>query len=135
MVIRIQELGLETAEHASGVTCVNAGDGDILGNNCTSSDNYLVTDRYRENSGIRSDTDMVPNFCRPPELRLASRSASQKQVINKHCAMRNEAIVTDRDQVADERMRLNAASLSNGCSLLYLDERPDEGIITDVATV
>jgi hypothetical protein len=132
---RRSDVGLEATEQASRVARVNAGGGDIFGNNRAGTYNYLVTDCNRENGGIRSDTYTVTKLCWPPKLRLASRSTREEQVINKHRTMRDEAVVTDRDQVADERMRLNAASLADGCSLLYLDKRPDEGIIADVTTV
>lgn len=49
--------------------------------------------------------------------------------------MRNEAVVTDRDEFADERVRLNPASPADGCSLLYLHERSDEGVVANVATI
>lgn len=78
---------------------------------------------------------MVTNFCWPPKLRLPGRSTSKEQVIDKHSAMRDEAVVTDRDEFADERVRLDAAALADGCSLLYLNERSDEGVIADVTAI
>ena len=49
--------------------------------------------------------------------------------------MGNEAIVTNRDEFADERVRLNPASPTDGYSLLYLNERPDEGVVANVTSV
>ena len=49
--------------------------------------------------------------------------------------MRNEAVVPNRDQIADERVGLNPASFADGCSLLDLNERSDEGIVADVTAV
>jgi hypothetical protein len=49
--------------------------------------------------------------------------------------VRNEAVVTDRDEFADERMRLNPASLADGYSLLYFNERSDEGILANVTAI
>ena len=49
--------------------------------------------------------------------------------------MRNEAVVANCDQLTDERVRLNPASPADGCSLLYLNERPDEGILTNVTAI
>src|SRR6266550_9446920 len=57
------------------------------------------------------------------------------KIINKHRSMRNEAVVPDCDQVADERVGLNPAPLSDGCSLLYLNERSDESFIADFTTI
>ena len=45
--------------------------------------------------------------------------------------MRNEAVVPNRDQIADERVGLNPAPFSDLRSLLYLDERPDKTVISD----
>jgi len=45
--------------------------------------------------------------------------------------MRNEAVVPDRDQIADEGVGLYPAPLADSCSLLYLNERSDEAIISD----
>jgi hypothetical protein len=49
--------------------------------------------------------------------------------------MGDEAVVTDRNEFANERVRLNPAPLADGYSLLYLNERADERVITDVTTV
>jgi hypothetical protein len=49
--------------------------------------------------------------------------------------MRNEAVVTDRDEFADERVRLNPASPADGCSLLYLNERSDEGVVANATAI
>jgi hypothetical protein len=78
---------------------------------------------------------MVAKFGWFPQFRLASRPASQKQVIDEHCSMGNETIVTYGNQIADKGVRLNAASLSNRYSLLYFDERPDERVIANGAAV
>ena len=49
--------------------------------------------------------------------------------------MRNEAVIPNRDQIADERVGLNPAPLSDGCSLLYLNERSDEGVVANVTAI
>ena len=49
--------------------------------------------------------------------------------------MRNEAVVTNRDELANERVGLNPASLPNGYSLLNFNERSDEGVIADIAAI
>jgi hypothetical protein len=78
---------------------------------------------------------MIAKFGWFPQLRLASRAARQKQVIDEHCSMRNETIVTYGNQIADKGVRLNAASLSNRYAFLYFDERPYERVIANRATV
>ena len=49
--------------------------------------------------------------------------------------MRDETVVSNRNQLAYERVGLNPAPLTDDCSLLDLNERPNESIIADVAAV
>jgi hypothetical protein len=70
-----------------------------------------------------------------PEFWLSGRTTVAKQVINEHCAMRNETVVPDGNQLTNERVRLNSAAFSDHCSSLYLYERSDESFIADLATV
>ena len=49
--------------------------------------------------------------------------------------MRNEAVIPDGDQLTDEGVRLNTAPLTYLCSFLYLDEWPDEALISNRATI
>jgi hypothetical protein len=94
--------GWEATEEAGWVARVNARNSNILGNNCTGSDHHLITDRNREDSSICSDTYTIAKFSRPPELRFSSRATGDERIINKHRSMRNEAIIPDRDELADE---------------------------------
>jgi hypothetical protein len=78
---------------------------------------------------------MIAKFGRTPKLWFSGRATLAEQVVNKHGTMRNETVVPSRNQFAYERVGLNPATLTNDCSLLDLNERPDEGIIADVAAV
>jgi hypothetical protein len=49
--------------------------------------------------------------------------------------VRDKTVVPDRDELANKGMRLNAASLPNLHSLLDFDERTDERIVIDIATI
>jgi hypothetical protein len=49
--------------------------------------------------------------------------------------VRDEAVVTDRDEFANEGVRLDPASLADNCPLLNLNERSDEGIVPNVAAI
>jgi hypothetical protein len=95
----------------------------------------LITDRDRQYGRIRSDTDTIAKLSFSPKLWFSGRATLAEQVVNKHGAMRNETIVPSRNQLAYERVGLNPAPLADDCSLLDLNERPDEGIIADVAAV
>jgi hypothetical protein len=78
---------------------------------------------------------MVAKLGWPPKLRLSRRAAVTEQIVNEHGAMRNETVIPDRDQIANERVGLNPAPFTDGCSLLDFNERPNERIIAYVAAV
>jgi hypothetical protein len=128
-------MALETTEEASGIAGINAWGGNILGHNSTGSYHHVIADGDRKNCGVCSDTHMLPKVSRSPKLWFAGRTTVTKQVINEHGTMRNEAVVTNRHELANERVGLNPAPLSNGCSLLNFNERSDEGVITDIAAI
>src|SRR6266550_1528992 len=126
---------LKATEEASWIARVNAGNGNIFSDNCAGSDDNLITDRDRKDSGIRSDAHTIAKFGWPPELRFSGRATGDEQIINKHRTMGDETVVPNRDQIADERVGLNPAPLANGCSVLCLNERSDEAIISDRAVI
>jgi hypothetical protein len=78
---------------------------------------------------------MIAKFGRSPKFRFSRRATIAEQVVNEHGAMRNEAVVANGDEVADERVGLNPAPLADGCTLLYLNERSDESFIADFTAI
>src|SRR5438552_3946002 len=133
--VRPQRSALKTAKKACWIACVNSGNGNILGNNCASSDNYLVADRHRKDRGICSIAHAIAMLSRSPELRVVGGSAGTEQVVNKHRAVGNEAFVSDGYELTDECVRLNPASLAERYSLLYLYKRTDEAAISNRAPI
>ena len=125
----------ETTEQASGIAGVNAWDGNVLGNNRTGSYHHVIADRNREDGGIGSDTHMIAKLGGAPKFWFPGRTAVTEQVVNEHGAVRNETVVPDGDELANERVGLNPAPLTDGCSFLNFNERSDEGVIADVAAV
>ena len=49
--------------------------------------------------------------------------------------MGNEAVVTDRDELADEGMRLNPATLAYRRAFLDFNEWSDEGVVANVTAI
>lgn len=127
--------GWKTTEEAGRVACITAWDCNILRNNCPSSYNHVIADRDRKDCCICSNTHMTAKFGRPPKLWLSGRATGDERIINKHRSMRNEAIVPDCDEIADEGVGLYPAPLTDDCSLLDLNERSDESLIANVTTV
>ena len=73
---------------------------------------------------------------RTPEiLSSLGGTAGGKEIVDEHCAVRDETIVSDRDQLADEGVGLDSASLSDHDAALNFDEGPNEAIVADFATV
>jgi hypothetical protein len=124
-----------TAEEPGGVSRINAGDGNILGNDCPSSDHNLIADCYRENSSICADAYTIAKLGWAPKLWLSSRPACDKQIVDEHRAVRNEAILPDCNQLADERVGLNATPLANDRPFLYLHKWPNEAAISNRAAI
>ena len=61
-------------------------------------------------------------FCRP---------AGFECIVDEHHAMRDEALLADCDELADERVRLHARARSDRDVALDLDERADEDVVAD----
>jgi hypothetical protein len=125
----------KTTEKARWIACVNSGNGNVLGNNCAGSNNHLIADRHRKNRGTCSNAHPIAKSSRSPVLRVFGGSAGTEQVVNKHCAVGNEALVSNRYELADECVRLNPASLADLYALLYLYEWTNETAISNRASI
>jgi hypothetical protein len=117
---------LQATKKACGVSCINAGDSNIPGNNCPGSGHNLIADCYRENSSVCADTYTIAKFSWAPKVWLPGRATFAEQVVNEHCAVRNEAILPDRNQFADELVGLNATPLTDSYASLYVNEGSNE---------
>ena len=82
-----------------------------------------------------SHAHAIAKSSRSPELRVFGGSAGTEQVVDKHRAMRNEAVIANGDELTDECVRLNPASLADIHSLLYLYKWPDEAAISNRAPI
>lgn len=91
----------------------------------------MVANVYRKNCGVRADAYMITKVGSPPKPRVSCRATVAEQIVDEHGAVRNEAVVTYIDEITDKGMGLNATAPPDRCPLLYLDERPDETLISD----
>jgi len=126
---------LKFAKKTRGIADVEAGYCDVLGNNSARADDCMIANRDRKDGGVRPNTYMITKLGWPPKLWLSSRATFAEQVVNEHGAMRNEAILPDRNQFADERVGLNATPLADDRPFLYLHKWPDEAAISNRATI
>ena len=131
----VSDLGLKATKEACGIAGVNAGLDDIFGNNSAGSDHDLIADRNREDGGIGSDTHVIADSSRPPKLRFFRRATGSEKVVDEHRPMRDKTIIANGDELADERVRLNPATLPDSSPFLNLHEWPDEGVVADFAAI
>ena len=78
---------------------------------------------------------MVAKFGRAPQIAASRRASLNKEIVDEHRTMRDEAVVPDRYELANKCMRLDTASLPDLHSLLNFDERTDERIVIDLAPI
>jgi hypothetical protein len=94
-----------------------------------------MADRDWEDGSVCPDTHTITKLGLAPEAPFHRRAPGNEGIINKHRAMRNEAIVPNRYELADKRMGLNPAPLADIYSLLYLYKWPYKGTITNSAPI
>jgi hypothetical protein len=122
-------------QEASRVTQVNTRFGNILGYHGAGADYNLITNRDGKNGRISPDADMVAKFGRAPEIAASRRTSLIKEIVDEHRSMGDKTVVPDRDELANKGVRLDTASLPNLHSLLDFDERTDERVVIDLATI
>ena len=133
---RLVSFSSEAAQEPRGIARVDARLGDVFGNNGAGTNDDAVANRDRHNRGVGSDADVVSDHSCAPEFALPfGGSALLEGVVDKHGAVGNETIVADRDQFADEGVRLDPATPADGDVRLNLDEGPDKTAITEGAAV
>ena len=82
-----------------------------------------------------SHAHAIAKSSRSPELRVSGGSAGTEQVVNKHCAVGNEAVVSDRYELTDECVRLNPASLADLYALLDFYEWTNEAAVSNRTSI
>ena len=127
--------GLKSPKQPRGVTDIEARFSDIFGYDRTGPDDRSVADPDWEDGSVCPDAHAIAKFGLAPEAPFRCRSPGNERIVDKHRPMRNEAIITDGDQLTDEGVRLNTTALTYFRSFLYLNERPDEAAISNRATI
>jgi hypothetical protein len=93
---------LKSPKQPRGVTYVEAGFSDIFGYDRAGPDDCAVADPDWEDGSVCPDAHAIAKFGLAPEAPFRRRAAGGEAIINKHCPMRNKAIVPDRDELTDE---------------------------------
>ena len=96
----------------------------------------MINNAYGKDRRITSYGDMVPDVGALPLGSISiGRPTRRERVVNKHNTMRYKAVVADCYHFTNNTMRLYATSPSHQCPALYLNERPNKGVVTNLAPV
>ena len=126
----------EGADESGGIADVNAGLGQILGDDGPRADDAAIADFDGEDGGVGTDGDFGSDGGGSPEILAAlGRAAGLEEVVDEHDAVSNEAIVTDGHQFTDEGVRLDFAAVADRGVSLDFDKRPDEAVVPNRAAV
>jgi hypothetical protein len=129
-------IALNVPQQTSRVTRVDARPRNIFRNYGSGPDNYTIADRNRQHSCVRPYANLVADRRRPPEIRSAlSRASDRKQIVDEHGAVRDKAILPNRDKLTNESVRLDAASLPDNDSTLDLDKWSNKTTLADNTTI
>ena len=127
---------LQRPDQLRRISGVDAGFRNILGDYCSGANHHAIADRYRKNSGVGADAYSTSDPRRHPKLPSAfGRSTNGEQIIHKHGAVRDETVIADGHQFADEGVGLDAAAVANDNVPLDLDKWSDETVVADSAAV
>jgi hypothetical protein len=126
----------EAPQQARWITYVDPGNGNIFRHDRAGSDDYAIANCNGKKGGVGSDADVVTDFCRSPKIGISSGGTSvSKEVVDKHRAVGDEAVVPRRHQLTNKRMRLDPAAPADVCPFLDFDEWSDERFIPDRAAI
>jgi hypothetical protein len=93
---------LESPQRAGRVADIEPRLGNVLRDDGAGPDDCAVADRDWEDGSVCPDAHAIANLGLAPEAPFCRRSPGNEGIIDKHCCMRNEAIVPGRDQLTDE---------------------------------
>src|ERR1700733_13709866 len=128
-------------QYASRISRHDRVGGNIPGNHAPGAHDSLLTNcHFRQNGGTRPDRRPLLDesaFHAPVglSLQLSVSSSSRIAVIDESHAMPDENLVLDGDPFTDKRVAGDLASLTDLGVLLNLYERPDLGLVTNLAAV
>ncbi len=81
------------------------------------------------------ETRLPITVSRHNSLSSAGRAAGREGIVDEHHAMADETVFADRDQFADEGVRLHPRAGADHDALLDFGERPDKAIVADLAAI
>jgi hypothetical protein len=124
------------SDSSSRVASVDAWLGDVACHDGPCADNNMVTDFDRHDRRIGPDRNVVTDPGPAPLAAIAPGwSTTCKRIIDEHCTVRDEAVVTDCNKLANECVGLNAASVPNYDASLNFNKWTNEGVVTKRALI
>jgi hypothetical protein len=126
----------QSPQFAGRISCINAWLRNIFGYDRTRANHDVVCDLDWHDRRVRADRDVISDRRRSPKAPVAaSRTSDSERVIDEHHPMGNKAMISDLDQLANERMGLDLTIPPDFNAFLDLHERSDACVIADKALI
>ena len=127
---------LEATQFSCWITRIDSWLGNIFGDDTARADDNVFTDADRQDRSAGANGNIVSDFGALPFGGVAAGgTAIGEEVVYEHRAVRNEAVVTNRDQFANECVRLYSRALADCDLALDFNKRAHETVVANFATV
>jgi len=122
----------QTPQEPRRVADVDARFGDVFRHHGAGADDDVVADGDGQDRGVCADAHAIADPRGAPQVLAAlSRAACGKHIVHEHNTMRDETVISDRHELADEGMRLNLRAAPNRYAFLYFDKRAYKAVIAN----
>src|SRR6202521_141221 len=126
----------DPAHKARRIAGIDAGFVDVSRHHRTCADHDVIADRHRQDAGVGADGDKRTHARRLPQIAAGTcRRPDPVRIVYEHGPMRHHAVRPDFHQLTDEGMRLDTRARADDRATLDLDERADEHIVLQTATI
>src|SRR5688500_1034049 len=96
----------------------------------------MITNIDRQNGSIRTNGNMTADTgCFPKRTVALCGPTFFPNIINKHNAVANKAVVADCNEFANKTVALNAAIIANNHSFLDFCKGADQAVVADCTTI
>src|SRR5262249_11578525 len=104
--------GGEAPQETRRIAGVDARFREVPGDDGTRPNHDVITDRYGEDGRVRAHAHVIPEPRRAPAVTALLGTTVLEEVIDEHRPVRDETVVPDGHELADEGVGLDAAAPS-----------------------
>jgi hypothetical protein len=127
---------MDNSQQFSWIAGVDTRLGDVFCHDASGPDDHIVADFDWQYRSVSAYGHPMTHFgCFPQRTIAACGAAGLEGIVDKHGAVRNEAVIADFDQLTDESVRLNLGALTDTTILLDFHKRADEAAVANAAAV